>query len=88
MPSPVSQSQPQLTKALEQMTAALAILDEVEAPGEIGATLGLAVARLRQILGHDGNSGMDALFSQLPDELSHIRSGVGKQPDPSEIPPV
>jgi hypothetical protein len=88
MSIPTSQPKPRLAKALEQMTTALEILDEIGAPGEIGATLDLAIARLRQMLGRDGDSGMMALFSQLEDELSRIQGGFDTPPNPWEIPPV
>ena len=79
-----------LAKALEQMHAALEILDEIGAPGEISATLDLAIAKLRKAIERvdDGGSGMEALFSQLKDELTRIQSGLGEQPNPWEIPPV
>lgn len=55
MPFLTPQSRLVLAKALDQMTAALEFLDEVGAPGEIGATLELAIARLRQTLGRENN---------------------------------
>lgn len=90
MPFLTYQSRLLLAKALDQMAAALEILDEIGAPGEIGATLDLAIARLRQALGQEdgGNSGMQALFSQLEGELSRIHGGPGALPNPWEIPSV
>lgn len=84
------QSRLLLTKALELMNAALEILDEIDAPGEIGATLDLAIAKIRKALGRDegGEIGMEELFLQVHDEMmrTQARSGVGS--NPWEIPPV
>lgn len=44
----LSASTPKPAQALERMLSALRILDELEAPGDIGSHLDLAIARLRQ----------------------------------------
>jgi hypothetical protein len=46
-------SEAMLIKALERMAEALEILDQLGAPGEIGSTLDLAIARLRKLFGRD-----------------------------------
>jgi hypothetical protein len=43
----------ELSEALELMTKALAILDEADAPGKIGATLDLAISCLSAVVGQD-----------------------------------
>lgn len=90
MPFPTTQSKLVLANALDQMEAALEILDEVEAPGGVGATLDLAIARLRQMLEQEdeGAGGSQAFFAQLEVELSRIFGPRGAAPNPWEIPPV
>lgn len=87
---PVQTAQPRLAKALEQMEAALEILDEMEAPGDIGATLDLAIVRLRQALEQEGEEagGFREFYAQLEIELSRIFARPGASPNPWEIPPV
>jgi hypothetical protein len=46
-----------LVEALRMMTLALQILDEHEAPGDIGAHLDLAIQRLRETLVSGGAKG-------------------------------
>jgi hypothetical protein len=41
-----------LAAALLQMEGALDLLDQADAPGEIGSHLDLAICRLREALGH------------------------------------
>ena len=90
MPFLTSKSGPELARALDQMEAALEILDEMEAPCDIGATLDLAIARLRQMLQRaDQNaSGFQPVFDQLEVELSRRLGETGTKPNPWEIPPL
>ena len=85
-----TQSSQMLAKALDQMEMALEILDEEGAPGDIAATLDLAIARLRQGIGRDsaGASGMEALFAQLESELFRIEQARNTPPIKWKIPPV
>lgn len=46
----------QLAEALDLMAAALELLDDIGAPGEIGANLDLAMTRLETVLGRDQKS--------------------------------
>jgi hypothetical protein len=58
---------PPLSKALLLMSEALAILDEDEVPGEIGAHLDLAIARLESELGIEPGpqSSLEALAAAI-----------------------
>ena len=66
------ENEQRLFKALQHMTGALEILDSVRAPGEIGARLDLAVARLRTLLGKDHGIGEEigALMELQPRRLN------------------
>lgn len=46
----------QLAEALDLMAEALELLDDIGAPGEIGANLDLAMTRLETVLGRDQKS--------------------------------
>jgi hypothetical protein len=85
---PFLTSGPELARALDQMEAALEILDEMEAPGDIGATLDLAIARLRQMLrrAEENASGFQTVFDQLETELSRGLGLTGTAPNPWKIP--
>lgn len=65
-----------LSQALALMTEALAILDRLEAPGEIGSTLDLAICRLAALLRKQehASSGVRSLLEHLEGELS--RAGL------------
>jgi hypothetical protein len=56
-----------LTRALFQLNQALEILDSVGAPGDIGSSLDLAIARLEKQLGVDGSMAaqVDILLARL-----------------------
>ena len=60
----------QLSAALAQMVGALQLLDEADAPGEIGSSLDLAIARLEEHLGAKSRLGdiAERLLSGLPAE--------------------
>ncbi len=90
MPFLTSKSAPELARALDQMEAALEILDELEAPGDIGATLDLAIARLRQMLrrADENASGFQPVFDQLETELSRGLGETGTESNPWKIPPI
>lgn len=64
--------QQQLSRALAQMTEALRILDGVDAPGEIGSQLDLAIARLQKQLGLEDQlpASVEALIARLAVEPS------------------
>ena len=68
------ESQSKLAQALQQMSAALEILDDLDAPGEVGSHLDLAICRLEQHLGLDSpaTTGAGALFVSLEEELLAI----------------
>jgi len=60
-----------LSRALRQMNCALALLDELDAPGEVGTHLDLAICRLEKHLGINAPSenGAGALYAGLAEEL-------------------
>lgn len=62
---------PELSEALDLMTKALAILDEADAPGKIGATLDLAISSLSAVMGQDErvSSNLQSLAEELDREL-------------------
>jgi hypothetical protein len=55
--SQVDTSGPDLSEALASLESALAILDQLEIPAEIGAYVDLAISRLRERLQHVNTSG-------------------------------
>lgn len=84
------QTRLELQKALRLMTDALDILDDLRAPGVIGSTLDLAIARLEEVLGRsdDKENGLETLNSQLEHELSTGPISNEPKPSPWEIPPL
>jgi len=50
--------------ALARMEQALELLDECDAPGEIGANLDLAICRLREVLQRRGARSLGAMGSR------------------------
>lgn len=82
-----SRAGPELSEALDLMTRALAILDAVDAPGKIGATLDLAIATLSELLGQDahGASSVQSLIEQLEEELSRTDGQKDAGHSPWEI---
>lgn len=83
------ESRLELSRALRFMTEALDILDEFDAPGEIGSMLDLAVARLERILDYDDQAatGVQMLMYPLEREFNAPASSVCK-PSPWDISPV
>lgn len=71
-----SDEQPQLSRALDKMIEALRILDEIEAPGNIGSHLDLAIAKLEERLdpGHPSAS-----IGTLLTTLSEVRADLERQ---------
>lgn len=60
----------ELSKALEQMRSSLRILDGLSAPGEVGAMLDLAIARLEAALEAEKSPGeVQSLIDRLEQEL-------------------
>lgn len=79
----------QLAVALRHMVDALDILDEVNAPGEIGSTLDLAIARLDEAIGRGGGqSSVQVLVDQLEREMSIRVAESEPNPSPWEIQPA
>jgi hypothetical protein len=74
----------ELSEALELMTKALAILDEADAPGKIGATLDLAISCLSAVVGQDerASPGLQSFMEELKRELS-----LTSQPEPDQSGP-
>lgn len=85
-----SDSRLELSKALQLMTEALDLLDEIDAPGEIGSMLDLAVSRLERFLDRDDQTAnrVQTLMSQLEREFSAASANSGFKPSPWNIPPV
>ncbi len=71
------QARPALNRALIQMTGALELLDEANAPGEIGSTLDLAIARLCKLLRPGEHAALDVepAKAMLRDEFSRPVEG-------------
>ena len=86
-PIPNSQSRLYLSRARRLMTDALAILDALDAPGDIGSTLDLAIAKLEKYLDGDDRLATDAkaLMSQLQREFADAGTREQK-PNPWALP--
>lgn len=71
-------------KALEQMNRALAILDELGAPGEIGCHLDLAIARLEEQLNleHRTAGPVERLVARRAPEPAVAGAGATQLPNP------
>lgn len=84
------QTRPELQKALRLMTDALDILDDLRAPGVIGSTLDIAIARLEEVLGHGDHeeNDLETLNIQVKRELSTGSTSSEPKPSPWEIPPL
>ena len=84
------QSRLELLRALRLMTEALAILDEVRAPGEIGSMLDLAIVRLDQRLGSGGEAAaeLETLACNLEREFTDAPASNEQMPSPWEMPPL
>lgn len=66
-----ARSRLELSRALRLTKEALEILDELHAPGEIGATLDLAASKLHNLLSQDQTeTEVQALIGQLERELN------------------
>lgn len=74
------------SKALGLMSQARDILDDLRAPGPIGSTLDLAIARLEKFLGHDDQSAVQALNAQLEREYIRPHADHERITNPWEIP--
>ena len=55
--------------ALAHMEQALALLDQCDAPGDVGANLDLAICRLRDVLARHGHDPSPSLRTELRDKL-------------------
>ena len=77
-------SDEKISRALPLMTGALTILDKMEAPGEIGSTLDLAISKLTELLGDNEPLpvGAQSLPEQLERELSRSRPHKPDSPCP------
>jgi hypothetical protein len=83
------QSKLMLSKALNLMTSALELLDELGAPGEIGAALDLAIAKLVKLGQEDhAPTGVQAVIAQLEHELTLDVAAGTSRPNPWKIPPA
>lgn len=80
---------PELFKALTQMTEALRILDDLGAPGEIGAHLDLAIARLEEQLGLEQRqpTTFESPFAWLAAEPPPTGSEGSEPPSAWDFPP-
>lgn len=76
----------ELPDALVLMTRALAILDALDAPGRIGATLDHAIAGLSELLARKErpSGGVHPLIEQLERELSQAGAADDSPPSPWE----
>jgi hypothetical protein len=76
----------ELSDALDLMTSALAILDALNAPGRIGATLDHAITSLSGLLARsdDPSGGVQSLIEQLERELSQASAPDDSPPSPWE----
>lgn len=76
----------ELSDALDLMTSALAILDALNAPGRIGATLDHAIASLSELLARSErpSGGVQILIEQLEQELSQTGAPDDSLPSPWE----
>lgn len=83
-------SRRQLSRALGEMKEALRILDELEAPGEIGSHLDLAIARLEKQLGDEPRATPDDAFiaASLAIDAHAIDLEAGDKPNPWGNDPV
>lgn len=85
-----SESNLELSRALQQMQAALEILDELGAPGHIASHLDLAICRLEQALGMGphAQTSVQTMISQLENELADGPSAPEIQANPWELRPI
>lgn len=84
-----SESEVELSRALRMMHAALEILDEIDAPGDIASHLDLAICRLERSLGTGphAKTGVQTLFCQLQNELAKESFPADPQANPWELEP-
>lgn len=80
---------PELSRALDQMVDALEILDELEAPGDIGSHLDHAIARLEAMLGlaHQPTRAK-ALLARLSEASSASDADLGSSVSPWDVTPA
>ncbi|MDP9423684.1 MAG: hypothetical protein M3Q19_12790 [Pseudomonadota bacterium] len=85
-----SESELELARALRNMRAALDILDDIDAPGDIAWHLDLAICRLEKILGTGSyaQTSVQSLISQVEDEFATGPGEVDAETDPWELQPV
>jgi len=83
-------AQGQLSDALARMNEALRILDEADAPGDIGGHVGLAIARLEERLGvtRPVLGSLEDKLSRTVKEASLDAEKVGDAPCARDIAPV
>ena len=76
-------------EALAHLTEALAILDEINAPGEIGSMLDHAIGKLEQAIGHGvtDQSAVRMLIDLLEREMAGEPTDVEPGPKPWELQP-
>lgn len=79
-----------LAEARRHMTEALEILDGLDAPGEIGTLLDLAIVRLEKIAGAGNRTEttVQRLIDQLEQELAVGTEATEGETDPWAMPPV
>jgi hypothetical protein len=84
------QLQPLLLKALSQMTEALGILDDLDAPGDIGSHLDLAISRLERQLGLENHlaASIGTLVTRLAEDRSAVEAGSGELSSPWDAAPI
>jgi hypothetical protein len=85
-----AESKLELSRALRMMNAALEILDEIDAPGDVASHLDLAICRLEKSLGMDSHppTGIQNLVSQLEIELAESASVLEQPGNPWELDPM
>lgn len=88
LPSP--ESRLELSRAMSLMSKALEILDELQAPGEIGSMLDLAVARLEKVIDQNDQAPatLETLMIQLEREFTAPAAGDECKPNPWNISPA
>jgi hypothetical protein len=82
-----SESNRELSRALQQMHAALEILDDIAAPGDIASHLDLAICRLERTLGMGphASTSVQVMISQLETELADRSSAPEVLANPWEL---
>jgi hypothetical protein len=88
--SKAGDSRQQLQRALDQLTSALRILDNLGAPGDIGSHLDLAIARLGDWLNldHQPAASVELLLSRLGAEAHANDDGLMEPSGARDIRPA